>query len=217
MITLILVCAVAYLLGSVNTSILISRLYGTDIRKHGSGNAGATNTLRTLGKKAAALVVAGDAAKGILAVALAGFLVKLSANLGLGVYRDREIYRCAAGFCAILGHNFPVYFKFRGGKGVLTSAAVVAMLEPRVFLCLIGIFLVLVILTRYVSLGSVCAALGLMILPWFVPGREELPFLIFGMCAGGLAIVMHRGNLVRLVQGKERKLGDKKKKPERME
>ena len=217
MITLILVCAVAYLLGSVNTSILISRLYGTDIRKHGSGNAGATNTLRTLGKKAAVLVVAGDAAKGILAVALAGFLVKLSANLGLGVYRDREIYRCAAGFCAILGHNFPVYFKFRGGKGVLTSAAVVAMLEPSVFGCLIGIFLVLVILTRYVSLGSVCAALGLMILPWFVPGREELPFLIFGMCAGGLAIVMHRGNLVRLVQGKERKLGDKKKKPERME
>lgn len=217
MITLILVCAVAYLLGSVNTSILISRLYGTDIRKHGSGNAGATNTLRTLGKKAAVLVVAGDAAKGILAVTLAGFLVKLSANLGLGVYQDREIYRCAAGFCAILGHNFPVYFKFRGGKGVLTSAAVVAMLEPRVFLCLIGIFLALVILTRYVSLGSVCAALGLMILPWFVPGREELPFLIFGMCAGGLAIVMHRGNLVRLVQGKERKLGDKKKKPERME
>ncbi len=214
MVTLLLVCAVAYLLGSVNTSILISHFYGTDIRNHGSGNAGATNTLRTLGKKAAVMVVLGDAFKGVLAVVIGGFLVKLSANLGASVYQNMELYRCAAGFFAILGHNFPVYFKFRGGKGILTSAAVVAALEPVIFFCLIGLFLVLVIATKYVSLGSVCAALGLMILPAVILGSDHLPFIIFGVCDGALAIFMHRGNIVRLLQGKESKLGEKKKKTE---
>lgn len=214
MIPMIVICVFSYLLGSMNTSILISHLYGTDIRKHGSGNAGATNTLRILGKKAAVLVVLGDAVKGVLAVVISGFLVKLSANLGAGVFQDAELYRCAAGFCAILGHNFPIYFKFRGGKGILTSAAVIAVLEPMVFLCLIGIFLVLVVLTKYVSLGSVCAALGLMILPVLILGTDHLPFIIFGICDGALAIFMHRGNIVRLIQGKESKLGEKKKKTE---
>ncbi len=211
MIPLILVGLVAYLLGSVNTSILVSRMYGTDIRKHGSGNAGATNTLRTLGKKAAIMVVLGDAVKGILAVFLTGFLVKLCANLRFSVLENEEIYRCTAGMLAILGHNFPVYFKFRGGKGVLTSAAVIAILEPVIFLYLLAIFVVLVATTRYVSLGSVCSALGLMILPIFVLGLDHIPFLVFGVLAGASAIFMHRGNLVRLKKGTERKLGEKKK------
>lgn len=212
MIPLLLVCAVAYLLGSINTSIFVSRMYGTDIRKHGSGNAGATNTLRTLGKKAAAMVVAGDAVKGVLAVLLSSFLVKLCANLGSAVFSNSEIYRCAAGFFVIIGHNFPVYFKFRGGKGVLTSAAVVAVLEPVVFLFLFLIFLIVVVATRYVSLGSVCAAAGLIILPVIILGTSHLPFIVFGIAAGASAIVMHRSNLIRLKQGTERKLGEKKKK-----
>lgn len=210
MITLIFICLAAYLLGSVNTSILISHMYGTDIRTHGSGNAGATNTLRVLGKKAAAFVVLGDVAKGVLAVALGGFLMKLSANLGIRVYQNSELYCCAAGFFAILGHNFPLYFKGKGGKGILTSAAVIAVLQPVVFVCLIGLFLIVVLVTRYVSLGSVCAAAVLILLPWFYPGTEHLPFLVFGICAGGLAIFMHRGNLKRLAQGTEPKLGEKK-------
>ncbi len=211
MIPIVLVCVVAYLLGSINTSILISRMYGTDIRKHGSGNAGATNTLRTLGKKAAVMVLLGDAIKGILAVFLASFLVKLCANLGAEVLENEEIYRCCAGLFAIIGHNFPIYFKFKGGKGVLTSAAVVATLEPVIFLCLLAIFLLIVITTRYVSLGSVCSAAGLIVLPVLILGLDHLPFLIFGVLAGLSAIFMHRGNLVRLKKGTERKLGEKKK------
>lgn len=211
MVPLFLVCGVAYLLGSINTSILISRMYGTDIRRHGSGNAGATNTLRTLGKKAAIMVVLGDAIKGILAVALTGFLVKLCANLGAEVSDNFEMYRCCAGLFAIMGHNFPVYFKFRGGKGVLTSAAVIAMLEPVIFLCLLIIFVVIVAATRYVSLGSVCSAAGLIVLPVLILGLDHLPFIVFGVLAGLSAILMHRGNLVRLKKGTERKLGEKKK------
>ncbi|MBE7042506.1 MAG: glycerol-3-phosphate 1-O-acyltransferase PlsY [Ruminococcaceae bacterium] len=211
MIALLLICVVAYLLGSINTSILVSRMYGTDIRKHGSGNAGATNTLRTLGKKAAVMVVVGDAIKGVLAIYLTGFLVELCANLGTSVFENGEIYRCTAGFFAILGHNFPVYFKFQGGKGVLTSAAVIAMLEPVIFLCLLVIFVVIVAITRYVSLGSVCSAAGLILLPVILLGFDHLPFLVFGVLAGASAILMHRGNLVRLKQGTERKLGEKKK------
>ena len=211
MIALFLVCIVAYLLGSINTSILISRMYGTDIRKHGSGNAGATNTLRTLGKKAAVMVVLGDAVKGVLAIVLTGFLVKLCANLGAEVLENAEMYRCCAGFFAIMGHNFPIYFKFRGGKGVLTSAAVIAVLEPVIFFCLIAIFVIIVAITRYVSLGSVCSAVGLIVLPVMILGFDHLPFLIFGVLAGLSAIFMHRGNLIRLKKGTERKLGEKKK------
>ncbi len=216
MIALFLVCLVAYLLGSINTSILISRMYGTDIRRHGSGNAGATNTLRTLGKKAAVMVVLGDAVKGVLAILLSGFLVKLCANLGAEVLETSEVYRCCAGFFAIMGHNFPIFFKFRGGKGVLTSAAVIAVLEPVIFLCLLAIFIIIVAITRYVSLGSVCSAAGLMVLPVILLGTNHLPFLIFGVLAGLSAILMHRGNLIRLKKGTERKLGEKKK-PERTE
>ncbi len=211
MIALFLVCIVAYLLGSINTSILISRMYGTDIRKHGSGNAGATNTLRTLGKKAAVMVVLGDAVKGVLAIVLTGFLVKLCANLGAEVLENAEMYRCCAGFFAIMGHNFPIFFKFRGGKGVLTSAAVIAVLEPVIFFCLIAIFVIIVAITRYVSLGSVCSAVGLIVLPVMILGFDHLPFLIFGVLAGLSAIFMHRGNLIRLKKGTERKLGEKKK------
>ena len=211
MIALFLVCMVAYLLGSINTSILISRMYGTDIRRHGSGNAGATNTLRTLGKKAAVMVVLGDAIKGVLAILLSGFWVKLCANLGAEVLENAEMYRCCAGFFAIMGHNFPIYFKFRGGKGVLTSAAVIAVLEPVIFLCLLAIFIIIVAITRYVSLGSVCSAAGLIVLPVIILGFDHLPFLIFGLLAGLSAILMHRGNLIRLKKGTERKLGEKKK------
>ncbi len=211
MVALFLVCIVSYLLGSINTSILISRMYGTDIRRHGSGNAGATNTLRTLGKKAALMVVLGDAIKGVLAIVLSGFVVKLCANLGGEVLETAEIYRCCAGFFAIIGHNFPIYFKFRGGKGVLTSAAVIAVLEPVIFFCLLAIFIIIVAITRYVSLGSVCSAAGLIVFPVIILGFDHAPFIIFGVLAGLSAIFMHRGNLIRLKKGTERKLGEKKK------
>ena len=115
---------IAYLIGSVNTSIVISKLMGEDIREHGSGNAGMTNTLRTYGKKVAGLVFLGDALKGVVAM-----LMVMPFNIGsLTVYLPYF-----AGICVILGHNFPVYFRFKGGKGILTSIGIIAVINPLVW------------------------------------------------------------------------------------
>ncbi|HHY63847.1 MAG TPA: glycerol-3-phosphate 1-O-acyltransferase PlsY, partial [Clostridiaceae bacterium] len=145
---------IGYLIGSVNTSIIIGKLFfRTDVREHGSGNAGATNALRTLGKGAAAAVVAGDFIKGILACMI-GRWVFGEINPGDGIY----IGEYMAGLFAVVGHNWPVYFGFRGGKGVMTSFAVAVMFSPlSAAICLAG-FIVVVAITRYVSLGSMVAA-----------------------------------------------------------
>jgi len=204
---LIVIIIISYLLGSINTSILVSKIYGKDIRDHGSGSAGATNTLRTFGKGAAVFVVIGDVLKGVAAIIICGLLTALFANLYKGADFDKfiDIYKYSAGFFAVLGHNFPVYFKFKGGKGVLTSAAVVAMLAPVIFLYLIAIFAIIVILTRYVSLGSIVAAVALIIFA-LVLDRGNAAFLVFAIAAGILVVIMHRANIARLIAGKENKL-----------
>lgn len=146
-------CVIAgYLLGSLNGSLIIGKLfYNQDVRKHGSGNAGATNTLRTLGKTAAAGVLAVDILKGILACITGRLIIGDSDNLGyVGMY--------AAGFAAIIGHNWPVFFGFKGGKGVLTTFSVVMYISPLPALVCLGIFIIVVAITRYVSLGSMIAA-----------------------------------------------------------
>lgn len=209
---LLIVCAAAYLLGSINTSILVAKVYGVDIRAHGSGNAGMTNALRVLGKKAAVFVLIGDILKGVIAISVATLLVNISANLLQGIIMfDMDIYKYAAGFFVVLGHNFPVYFKFKGGKGILSTATVVAILHPKLFLCLLALFVVIVAITRYVSLGSVCAAAALVVIPLFTM-RDNPAFIVFAAVTGVLAIFMHRSNILRLVQGSENKLGAKKKK-----
>ena len=195
----ILICAiVAYLLGSINTSILVGKLFGTkDIREHGSGNAGATNTLRTLGKKAAALTVLGDAIKGILAIIVAWII------------GDSAICTYAAGIFVVLGHNFPVFFGFKGGKGILTSTAVIFMTDWRIGIILTVISIAIMAISKYVSLGSIAGAVLFPVLvAIFYPG--DMKILAFATVLGILAIIRHKQNISRLLNGTENKLGAKK-------
>ena len=145
MITAVLLCMVsAYLIGSINPAIIISKeYYHDDIREHGSGNAGATNTLRTYGKKTAAVIFALDLLKAAVAVGVGSLILTYS------------IGGAIAGLFVILGHTFPVYYKFKGGKGVACTAMVILLLSPASFVILFPIFAVIVLLTRFVSLGSI--------------------------------------------------------------
>lgn len=195
---------IAYLLGSINSSILVGRLFGVkDIRQHGSGNAGATNTLRTIGKKAAALVFVGDVLKGVIAVLIA----KLIAFL---LHTDMDIAVLAAALLAVLGHNYPLYFGFKGGKGIATSAAVILMIDPLIGICVFIFALLVMLITRYVSVGSIAAAVAfpVAVAIWH---HDNIPYLIFAVALGLLAILRHKENIKRLIKGTESKLGAKKK------
>lgn len=197
----ILSLIIGYLLGSINASIIISKLRGDDIRRHGSGNAGATNTLRTYGKGIAAVVTLFDVLKGIAAVLIARYILK-----------SEEAALCA-GLGAVLGHNFPLYFGFKGGKGILTSFAVILMLSPLSALCALAVAIVLMAVTRYVSLGSVMAAVCVPIFTLiFEKGNGKVFALMLALAL--LAIFRHRGNIMRLIKGTERKLGEKKQEAE---
>lgn len=193
----------AYLLGSINTSIIISKLFGTsDIREHGSGNAGATNTLRVLGKKAAILVVIGDALKGVLAVLFASLVAKILKTSDMCIY--------PAGLFAVIGHIFPLYFRFRGGKGIMTSIAVVFTLNPAIGWILVSVFAAVLICSNYVSLSSVISSI---VFPVFVLWLEwgNDTFLVCSILMAILAVVKHRTNIVRLFKGTESKLIKSKK------
>ena len=187
-----------YLLGSLNSSMIVGKFYGIDIRKHGSGNAGTTNTLRTLGKKAALFVLVGDLLKGVLAY-LIGFYISGSATGGM-----------IAGTVSILGHVWPVFFGFRGGKGVLTSLAVLLMMDWPIALAMLGLFIIIVAITRYVSLGSTIAAVLFPLTSLFL-GRDTQNVIVSAII-GILIVVMHRANIKRLLSGTESKLGAKKQK-----
>lgn len=195
-ILLILSCIAGYLLGSANSSIIVGRFYNVDVRKHGSGNAGTTNTLRTLGKKAALFVLLGDILKGLLAY-LVGYYITGSTLGGM-----------VGGTAAILGHIWPVYFGFKGGKGVLTSLAVLLMIDWPIALVLLGIFIIIVLLTRYVSLGSIVGATLFPVLS-LVLGRST-ETVVFSALIAVLIIFMHRTNIKRLLKGTESKIGSKK-------
>jgi len=147
--------ALGYLLGSLNTAVIVGKIYGKDIRSHGSKGAGLTNTLRVLGKSAAVFVLAGDILKGVIACFI---------GLYLGVYvYSGEAKDCvsllAAGTGAVIGHNWPVYFRFKGGRGILTGVTVLFLVDWVMALLCLGFFVIIVAFTRYVSLGSICATM----------------------------------------------------------
>ncbi len=193
---------IGYLLGSLNSSVIVGKIYGKDIRKHGSRGAGLTNTLRVLGKPAAAFVFAGDILKGILAC-LAGIL------LGVASHGD-NISLLAAGAGAVIGHNWPLYFGFRGGKGVLTAVSVLFMVNWVVALICLSLFVIIVALTRYVSLGSICAALLFAVIS-FIPVFGGGPyFYVFACFISSMVILRHMANIKRLLSGTENKLTVKK-------
>jgi len=191
-----------YLLGSLNTAVIVGKMYGKDIRSHGSRNAGLTNTLRVLGKPAAALVLAGDILKGIVACFVGS---------SIGVYvHSGDAVDCvsllAAGAGAVIGHNWPVYFGFKGGKGALTGAAVLFMFDWAMALVCLGLFLTIVALTRYVSLGTICAAIFFVVIS-FVPVFEHTIYFHAFACLMALIVVFkHRENIRRLLSGTESRL-----------
>lgn len=203
MIWIVLAAAIGYLLGSINTSLVVGKLfYKKDVRQYGSGNAGATNTLRTLGKTAAAIVVIGDLLKGILACLVGRWL---AGETSAGVYGGEY----AAGIMAVIGHNWPLYFGFKGGKGVMTAFAVVLMFSPlAALICLLG-FIVLVAITRYVSLGSIVAGVAFPLVAWLL--GEPLLLVLTGVLLALLIIFRHAANIRRLLAGNEDKLSFKSK------
>ena len=203
----------SYLLGSVNTAIVISKVfYRDDIRNHGSGNAGLTNMLRTFGMKAAAFTLVGDMLKTAIAIGVTGTLLGFYYVSGIS-WGDGYCY--VAGVFAVLGHIFPVYYNFKGGKGVLATATIALILSPIPFAILLLVFVGLVARTKYVSLGSVVSVV-------FYPVVIHAYFAVFNLPIAGLisasaiALAMlivwcHRGNLQRISDRTERKISFKKK------
>ena len=198
----VLLCIVLpYLLGSVNFALVISRcFYRDDVRKHGSGNAGMTNMLRTYGKTAAAATLLCDMLKATAAIFFGAFIYGINGGYIAGL------------FC-IMGHIFSVFFKFKGGKGVATTAAMILTLDPLCFLILLIIFIVLVAGTKYVSLGSIICMMLYPILTYKLAswGYHGFPVLISFMVAA-LVIFMHRDNIKRLLNHTENKISFSKKK-----
>lgn len=200
--TILAALAAGYLLGSLNTGVIVGKLYGKDIREHGSKSAGLTNTLRVLGKPAAVLVLAGDILKGILACLV---------GLRLGVYVPSGnsvdcVSLLAAGAGAVVGHNWPVYFGFKGGKGALTAATVMFMFNWLMALISLGVFVTVIALTRYVSLGTICAAIffvGISFIPSF---GNTVYFQAFAGMVAAMILFKHRQNIERLLSGRENKL-----------
>lgn len=201
----------AYLLGSLNASVIIGKFKGIDIRTKGSGNAGMTNTLRVIGKKAAAIVFIFDFLKTIAALVLSCFIAKIfdKANTDL-----LEYCKYIAAFGAVIGHNFPLYFGFKGGKGIVSSIAVILFLDYRIGIIIAVVCISIMVITKYVSLGSV---VGAIIYPIFVIAfntdfdSKTVPYyIVMSVAISLLALYRHRSNIKRLLTGTESKLGQKK-------
>lgn len=205
---------IGYVCGLFQTAYIYGRINGIDIREYGSGNSGTTNALRVLGKKAGLIVFAGD----ILKILAAGFLVTVLFNQGDSFGDRAALYKLYAGLGAVLGHNFPFYLNFKGGKGIAVTSGLILMMDWRItILCLIA-FALTVGLTRYVSLGSLVITALFMIswiflgqtgrlalTPAHLPESYVLVFLIVAM-----AYWRHRANIKRLIAGTESKIGQKK-------
>lgn len=211
-VSVILCMAIGYFLGSINTSIIISKLFfGEDVRNYGSGNAGMTNVLRTYGKRSAALTLLGDVLKTVLAIVIGrfiGFPVMFYAIRGEIIYGVSIAGYITALFC-VIGHTFPVYYSFKGGKGVLCAAAAIAMLSPFTFIWLLLTFVIIVVGTKFVSLGSVIAVMLYPILLNRIEGTSIVGIFAFMITA--LVVYNHRENIKRLLEGKENKISIGKK------
>ena len=194
---LIITAICAYFLGGINGAIITSRfVFRQDIREHGSGNAGLTNFHRTYGVAGIAMVLAIDVLKSVIAVLIGGAL--------MGIVGEKTVGQLFAGFCLMMGHIFPAFYQFRGGKGVLCAGTFLLMVDPVVGLCTWGVFIVLVICTRYVSLASM---IGGLMAPVFMAvfKHSGLEVVLTLLCAL-LVVVKHAENILRLIGGTENKL-----------
>ena len=191
----------AYLIGSIPTAVWVSkRVYGIDIREHGSGNAGATNTFRILGSKAGSAVMLVDMLKGFLAV-------KLSL-LSVFPWHSEAItnLQILLGLAAVVGHIFPIWADFRGGKGIATLFGMILSIQPLVAISLICVFLAMLFLTRYVSLSSISASVAFPVLILFIFKEPEISYRVFAIATACLVVLTHYKNISRLLHGNESKV-----------
>ena len=209
-VTRLMALVMGYFCGCFPTGYMVGKTKGIDIRKHGSGNTGATNTLRTLGWGPAGITFFGDCMKTILAIVLANLIFHKSGF-------DMTIIELYAGLGAVLGHNFPFYFKFKGGKGIACTAGLAFALFPGAVPVCFVVFVLCIALSKYVSLGSIMMAILLVVQIFVfnyygilgVPETSVMEFDILVLILGVLAIFQHRENIVRLFKGTENKLGQK--------
>lgn len=209
MLAYVIVAIVAYLIGSISFSVILSKkMAGFDVREKGSGNAGATNVLRSVGKKAAILTLLCDALKGVVAIVFAIIVGLISKE------SDKALLVQIAGILVVLGHTFPVFFKFKGGKGVATSLGVVLMTNWKIGLICLVFALVLMALTKMVSMGSVGAAILFPVLTIFIHTNFTVPegsgYLIYSIILAVIVAFNHRSNIQRILNGTENKLSFKK-------
>ena len=203
----ILDAIIAYLLGSISFSVIFSKkIAGIDVREEGSKNAGTTNVLRTVGKKAAALTLICDILKGVIAVLIGYAISFITKDLNAALLVQ------IAGIFAIIGHTFPVFFKFKGGKGIATSLGILLLVNYQIGLICLVFWLIIVIFTRMVSLGSIMAAILFPVLTIFIAQNYlvEGNYIIFGIVVAVLVVFNHRANVKRILEGKENKLSFKK-------
>lgn len=201
------IAILGYVFGSFNTAIVVSKIFfHQDIRTMGSGNAGLTNSFRCMGKGCTLLVLLGDILKTVCAILLAEIV--FLPNLGL-----LPVAKLLCGLFVVAGHMFPVYFGFKGGKGVLAGATLCAMFNWRILLILALVFVVLVAVTRYVSLGSIviATAFPFMSLGYYWSSPSRVPVFVLTLLVGGGVVYMHRSNIQRLLNGTENKISFHKK------
>ena len=208
----IIVAVIAYLIGSINFSVLISKkMAGFDVREKGSGNAGTTNMLRSVGKKAAVITLVCDILKGVVSIVIAIIVGNIAKNL------DRELLLQIAGIAVVLGHTFPIFFEFKGGKGVATSLGVLLMSNWQIGLICLVFAVVLMALTRMVSLGSCAAAVLFPVLTLFInqhytvltDGKSGRVYFIYSVILAIIVLYNHRSNIKRILSGTENKLSFK--------
>ncbi|MDI9358963.1 MAG: glycerol-3-phosphate 1-O-acyltransferase PlsY [Phycisphaerales bacterium] len=196
---------VSYLIGSIPTAVWISKKkFGIDIREYGSGNAGATNTFRVLGKQWGIIVLLIDLIKGVIATSLYVFMP-------FYLSPDHEIARVnfmiILGLTAVLGHVFPIWANFKGGKGVATLFGMAIAIQPLVAICCVGVFIVFLYMTRFVSLSSILASISFMLFVVFIFDEKEFLYRAFAIFVCVLICFTHQKNIVKLLQGKESKAG----------
>jgi glycerol-3-phosphate acyltransferase PlsY len=206
--TITIICFLgAYLLGSVPSAVWIGKnFYGIDVRQHGSGNAGATNTLRVLGKKAGFIVLGIDALKGFAAASLAIFILP-----DAGDENHILIYKMVLGFVAVLGHIYPVFAGFKGGKGIATLLGIVIALNAWLALYCFVLFVLTVSITRYISVGSMLSAMVSPLIAFWLNHYNINPLFYFCCVVAMLVIYTHRSNIKRLAVGSENRFSFNKK------
>ena len=206
MVESVIVAIIAYLIGSINFSIIFSKkMAGFDVREKGSGNAGTTNMLRSVGKKAAAITLICDILKGVVAIGVAILISKIVEG------SNGAILVQIAGIAVILGHTFPIFFKFKGGKGVATSLGVLIMSNWQIGLICLVFALILIALTQMVSVGSIATAILYPVLTLFIPQNYIIPgnYLIYSILLAIIVIFNHRENVKRLLNGTENRISFK--------